>query len=137
MATVKETDCEAVLFANDAFYAAFAVGDIAAMRDVWAWDAPVSCIHPGWDALTDARDVLASWEGILREPPQIRCHAPRALAYGDTAVVICFEEISGSFLLATNVFVREGARWRMVHHHAGVTNATPPATDDQPPRSIN
>jgi len=134
---VKQTDREAILFANDAFYAAFAAGDMAAMREVWAGDAPVSCIHPGWDALTTEKDVLASWEGILREPPQIRCHAPRALAYGDTAMVICFEEISGSFLLATNIFVREGPRWRMVHHHAGVTNAVPPAADETHSPSIN
>ena len=29
---MKQTDREAVLFANDAFYAAFAAGDMAAMR---------------------------------------------------------------------------------------------------------
>ena len=134
---LKQTDREAVLFANDAFYAAFAAGDMAAMRGVWANGAPVSCVHPGWDVLTDEHAVLASWEGILREPPKIRCHAPRVLAYGDTAMVICFEEISGSFLVATNVFVREGQCWRMVHHHAGVTNATPPPADETPPPSIN
>ncbi len=134
---MKEADRKAVLFANDAFYAAFASGDMDAMRDVWATQASVSCIHPGWDVLMDVQDVLASWERILKDPPQVRCHAPRALAFGDTAMVLCFEEISGTFLLATNIFAREGQHWRLVHHHAGVTNATPPETTDEPSPSIN
>ena len=37
----------AVLFANDAFYLAFANRDYDAMDVIWARDAPVTCIHPG------------------------------------------------------------------------------------------
>ena len=51
--------------------------------------------------------------------------------------MICFEEISGSFLIATNIFVREGGRWKMVHHQAGPTNATAPADEDPEPKNIN
>lgn len=130
-------DREAVLFANDAFYAAFAAGDIAAMRAVWAEDAPVSCIHPGWAALTTRQDVLKSWQRILRSPPTIACHAPEVFFHGNTATVLCFEEISGSYLLATNVFVRQDKRWLMVHHHAGVTNATPSDADRPGRGTIN
>jgi len=134
---VRDVDREAVLFANEAFYAAFATGDLAAMQALWAHEAPVSCIHPGWGAVTDLQGVIESWEGILRSPPKIRCHAPVVQAYGDMATVLCFEEISGAFLLATNIFVRQGGRWLMVHHHAGVTNATPPAKQVPVPPSIN
>ena len=44
-------DHEAVLFANEAFYQAFAARDLAAMEEVWAHHCPVACIHPGWPPL--------------------------------------------------------------------------------------
>ena len=131
------TDRESVLFANDAFYAAFASGDVAAMQDIWAEDVPVSCIHPGWAALTTRSAVLKSWARILRSPPAIGCHAPEVFVYSDTATVICFEQISESFLLATNIFVRRGTRWRMVHHHAGMTNAAPAEPERSTRDTIN
>jgi hypothetical protein len=55
----------AILFANDAFYTAFATGDLAAMDAVWARRAPVCCIHPGWTALNDRDAIMESWRGIL------------------------------------------------------------------------
>ena len=42
-----------------------------------------------------------------------------ARVFGAVAVVICRELVSGSPLVATNVFVREEGEWRMSHHHAG------------------
>ncbi|HJN60958.1 MAG TPA: nuclear transport factor 2 family protein [Alphaproteobacteria bacterium] len=40
------SDEQAVLDANQAFYTAFAGGDMAAMERIWAREAPVCCIHP-------------------------------------------------------------------------------------------
>ena len=95
----------AVLFANDAFYTAFATGDLAAMDAVWARRAPVCCIHPGWTA-----------------PPAtatIRCVRPEVFLLGDAAWVACYEILPNGNLIATNIFVPEDGAWRMVHHHAG------------------
>ena len=50
---------EAVLFANEAFYRAFAERDIAAMEQLWAQAAPVACIHPGWSPVVGRERVLA------------------------------------------------------------------------------
>jgi len=127
----------AVLFANDAFYVALSGGDLQAMRDVWADSGPVCCIHPGWEALATHEDVFGSWEAILKAPPTVRCVAPAVQLYGDVATVICFEEISGTYLLATNIFRLIGGRWRMVHHHAGPTNAVPEEEPVDDPRSMN
>ena len=128
---MSETD--AVLFANEAFYRAFADKDEDAMIDVWSSAAPASCLHPGWGPLFGREEVLRSWLAIIRNPdsPPIICHDARAQIYGDTACVVCFEEISGNYLIATNVFVHEGRVWKMVHHQAGPT-ATKPEPD--PPR---
>lgn len=125
---------DAILFANEAFYRAFAGRNFAAMDELWARDHPVACIHPGWGPLAGRAEVMASWEAILNHPaqPSISCLAPEAYVLGDTAYVICFEEVGGSYLLATNIFVRQGAVWRMVHHQAGPTSATPPQQEPDP-----
>jgi ketosteroid isomerase-like protein len=124
----------AVLFANEAFYHAFAMRDVAAMAELWAEDAPLACIHPGWNPVTGHEAVLASWRAILESPnaPEIRCHAARAFLYGECAFVICFEEIGGTFLVATNVFVARDNGWKMVHHQAGPASAPPQDAADPP-----
>lgn len=125
-------DRDAILFANDAFYRAFADRDPAAMEDLWAKDAPVACIHPGWAPLTDRETIMASWRAILtgRNAPDIHSRHAQVFQHGDTAFVICFEKIGAGFLVATNAFIRQRSRWKMVHHQAGPTNQDPPAESD-------
>lgn len=125
-------DREAVLFANEAFYRAFADRDYAAMEALWAKDAPVLCIHPGWAALTERADVMKSWRSILSNPnsPAMSCHAPEVFFYGDLAAVVCYEGFAGGYLVATNLFVRQGSRWMMVHHQAGPSSSGPPEREE-------
>ena len=127
------SDAEPVLFANEAFYLAFAGGDAAAMDEVWARDVPVACTHPGWNALTGRDAVMESWRAILGSDnrPAIRNQGARAFLYGDVAFVTCYENVGRGYLAATNVFVREGGAWKMVHHHAGPT-APPEESEDAP-----
>ena len=123
---------DAVLFANEAFYRAFADRDIAAMEEIWASEAPVACIHPGWSPVIGRERVLASWRAILANPasPAISCRRPQAFLHGDSAFVICYEEIEGAVLIATNLFVREGRSWKMTHHQAGPV-ATPSEEEEE------
>ena len=127
----------AILFANDAFYTAFATGDLAAMDAVWAKRAPVCCIHPGSAALKERDAIMESWRGILSAPAKeparpdrgapsntrqtaaIRCARPEVFLIGDVAWVACHEILPNGILIATNIFVPEDGVWRMVHHHAG------------------
>ena len=121
---------QAVLFANEAFYRAFADGDLDAMEAMWAREAPVACIHPGWNLISGRDEVMESWRSILESAnrPAVRNHGDQAFLYGDTAFVICYEALEEGFLVATNVFVVENGAWRMVHHQAGPT--TPPDLDE-------
>lgn len=130
---------EAVLFANDAFYLAFQGRDVDGMNNIWAEDAAVSCIHPGWHALHDRDEIMESWESILANDssPDIRCRDARAAVYGGTATVICFEEIGGDYLIATNVFHQEKGRWRLVHHQAAPTNGAPDDDSDTQSQTMN
>ena len=133
------TELDAVLFANEAFYRAFADRDAGAMAEVWADDLPLSCIHPGWGLLEGRDEVLQSWEAILGNPdsPAIGCLAAKAHLRGEMAYVHCFEEIDGNYLIATNIFVHEGKRWRLVHHQAGPTSAQPEIEQGAPAASVN
>lgn len=136
------TQRPAVLFANDAFYAAFATGDLAAMDALWARRAPVSCIHPGRAALDDRDAIMESWRGIFaspgggkrREPPVIRCVRPAAFLLADFAWVACYEILPNGVLIATNIFAREDGAWRIVHHHASPAPATDAGDEPEPPR---
>ena len=127
-------DDDAVLFANQAFYNAFAEGDQEAMDEVWADEAAVACIHPGWTPLAGRDEVMESWRSILAQgPPPVECRRARVYRYGDVAFVTCFEVIERDLLVATNVFVREDGRWKMVHHQAGQSADSVP--EDEEPRS--
>ncbi len=123
------SDQDTVLFANEAFYRAFADRDMPAMEALWSRRSPVACIHPGWNALTDRAEVMRSWAGIFDggSSPEIRCLDPAAYVAGDSAFVICYEMVDGGFLVATNIFVREDGAWTLVHHQAGQTLQGPPA----------
>lgn len=113
----------AILFANEAFYRAFADRDFKAMEEVWSKEAAVTCLHPGWGMLAGRPEVLESWKRILgnETSPTIFCRRPQVFLHGEVAMVICYEEIAGQFLVATNLFRHEGRQWRLVHHQAGPT----------------
>ena len=124
----------AVLFVNDAFYLAFANRDFEAMRSIWAARATVTCIHPGWDVLSDRDEVLESWEEILSSPnaTNTTCKSPMVRVLGEFAYVICHEVLDQGYLVATNVFVQEDGQWKMVHHQAGA--APPPEDAEEDPQ---
>jgi hypothetical protein len=125
------SDTDSLLFANEAFYRAFADRDVEAMADIWSREHPVSCLHPGWGPLSDRSEVISSWAAILSSPeaPDIACLSPRARICGDVGIVICFERLRDGLLVATNMFVREGSLWKMVHHQGGPTSADAPADE--------
>jgi ketosteroid isomerase-like protein len=127
------TDEDEVLAANAAFYAAFASSDAEAMDAIWALRAPVACVHPGWSALVGRDRVMDSWRRILRGGSSpITCGGAVAHLLGEAAFVTCLERLPGATLIASNFFVREDGRFRMVHHHAGP--AARPEEAPAPPR---
>ncbi len=128
-------ETEAVLFANAAFYHAFSTRDTEAMAGLWAESTPVSCIHPGWEALSDRGEVMESWVQILSGSgaPAITCHEPRLVLAGEFALVVCYEAIADNLLVATNIFIREDGQWRLMHHQAGPTAYQLSESEDDAP----
>ncbi len=109
-----------VLAANEAFYKAMREGDYAAMDRLWAERRTVTCTHPDWHMLVGREAVMESWRVILteHEPPEIWPTEALAIVTGSTAMVLCTERIGGIELVASNGFVREGLRWRVLNHQS-------------------
>jgi ketosteroid isomerase-like protein len=127
----------AVLDANATFYRAFTDGDYAVMSKLWAERAPVACLHPTAQARIGRSLVLDSWKQILGRTSRVelRCDEPVVHVFGDAAIVTCYEgtDDEPAHLAATNVFVLEDGRWRMVHHHAGPISSPVP----RPPPALS
>lgn len=122
-----------------AFYQAFASTDLTAMARVWD-DAEVHCVHPGGDLLTGAAAVLGSWREIFAGAlaPTVQHRLLHQSGTGDLSIHIVEERIGPggadearlTRVLATNVYRRTPAGWRMVLHHA-----TLPLVGEERPQS--
>ena len=112
-------EAQAALTANDAFYNAFAAGDLDAMDSCWSKEEVVLCTHPGWRPLHGREEVMDSWQRILGNgPPSLRWSDGRVSIVRGLAFVSCIEWLMDGTLVATNVFVWEAGGWKLVHHHA-------------------
>ncbi len=118
-------DEQKLLFANDAFYAAFARADMSAMADIWAETTPVSVIHPGGDAVFGRDAVLSSWRAILDPADSFDIDMRAPHADPRTGIVVCYEKVGAHALVATNVFAIEAGNWRIVHHQSGPSPVLP------------
>jgi hypothetical protein len=120
----------AVLEANQEFYRAFSRGDYGAMSELWAHHAPVACLHPGARLLSGRAAVLASFRELLAAAPAWKMVSRDATVhlFPPAAFVTCLEANGDqpAHLAATNIFLLEEGRWRMVHHHAGPLSVPEP-----------
>ncbi len=129
----------AVLEANEDFYRAFNAGNFDAMSRLWAERAPIACMHPGLPAIVGRTRVMDSWKRILGDSAdwEMTCRGARVHVLGDSAFVTCFEASGDrpAHIAATNVFVLEDGRWRMVHHQAGPLSEPVPTSSS--PEAVN
>lgn len=120
--------------AASAFYSAFEMCDIQLMNAVWASEK-VSCIHPNSLPFLGRDEVLESWKHILSHanPPVIHVELIEEIVRDDVVVHVVIERLAEnhkpdtptSMVLATNIYVRESAGWRIAQHHA----STPPSNE--------
>ena len=109
-----------VMDINEKFYSVFSSGDFRNMQDLWSKSVEVSVIHPGMPAIHGYTEVMQSWKQILGSSGSmdIHCRNSRAYLYDNFAYVLCNELVSGTRLVATNIYSRQSGKWLMVHHHA-------------------
>jgi ketosteroid isomerase-like protein len=136
------SDVEAIEAANAEFYAAIEAGDVTRIEQVWDDADDVVCVHPGWPAVRGRSRVLRSYSAIMANTAYIQFFGTGVevdLA-GDIAVVTCehslltrvsdaiVDEDGGlgetARVVATNVFRRRPAGWRLWTHHGSPIMAT-------------
>ncbi len=102
-------------------------GDAQGMSDVWSHDSSVTTMHPiggrqvGWD------EVRRSWEQVagVASGGKVELEDQLIYAVGDLGYEIGLEQaeftLAGQKVAAhvrvTNVYQREGGRWKIRHHH--------------------
>lgn len=123
--------------ASEQFYAApnrMANGDAGPLADIWSHSPDVTTMHPiggrqvGWD------EVRGSWEQVasLASAGEVKLVDQIIRVSGDLAYELGMEE--GSITIArhkaaiadqrvTNIYRREGGRWKIVHHHTDLSPA--------------
>jgi ketosteroid isomerase-like protein len=112
--------------AENAFYEALERADLEAMMSVWAEDEEIVCVHPGGPRLTGQDQVRESWRQILAGGAGTRVQA--SLQAVTSGVMFAVHSVLESFVLegeaqpapviATNVYLRTPAGWRLLVHHA-------------------
>lgn len=112
---------------EQAFYEALDGADGEAVVDLWLEDDDVVCIHPGGPRLVGFAAVKSSWLAILANGPvHVRGTLAKSLETPTVALRNVVEEVVVGegrqrqvvTVLATNVYVKTSAGWKMVLHHA-------------------
>jgi len=118
------------------FYEAVRDGDLERLMAVWADDEDVVCVHPGGARVVGAQAVRAAFEAIFASgsiavhPEHVkRVHAMGSAVHSvlERYDIVTVDGPRTGWVVATNVYVKTGAGWRMVAHHA-----SPGAPDEIP-----
>ena len=120
--------------AENAFYEALERSDLDGMMAVWAEDEDIVCVHPGGARLTGQDQVRESWAKIFAAGGRARVHITQQVAI--SAMMLAVHSVHENFhvegeaqprppIVATNVYLRTAAGWRMIVHHASPAAAAP------------
>jgi len=129
--------------AENAFYEALERTDLEGMMAVWAEDEDIVCVHPGGPRLTGQDQVRESWSRMFAAGGRARVHISQQVAI--SAMMLAVHSVHENFtvegeaqtrapIVATNVYLRTAAGWRMIVHHAspGVVPAAPARREPAP-----
>jgi ketosteroid isomerase-like protein len=138
------SELDEVKKAHRALYKAFESLRLGDMEKVWAHDAMVSCIHPGWPITEGWPAVRESWAVIFENTDHMKFKLTdeKVEIHGDLAWVVCMEHIRSGDLrglvLATNVLRKDADGWKVVHHHGSAAPTRPQDSgEDEPPPTVN
>ena len=134
--------------AENAFYEALERGDLEGMMSVWAEDEDIICVHPTGPRLSGQDQVRESWAKIFAGGAGPRVHITQQVAV--TGMMIAVHSVHENFtsegdarsqvpVVATNVYLRTAAGWRMIVHHASPAPVQSEASQPQeaPPKFLH
>ena len=137
------------LDAENAFYEALERCDLDGMMAVWAEDEEIVCVHPAGARLTGQDQVRESWAKMFAAGPRARLVIEQQVAISGMMLAVhsVYErftipqakpEQQPAPIVATNVYLRTAAGWRMIVHHASPAPAQPqPAPQDTGPKILH
>ena len=117
--------------AEEAFYDAMQRGDLAAMMALWADDEDAVCVHPngarlvGIGAIRDGFAAMFSQGGVDVRPADVRTQLGATLAVHNLVEKVLVSGPDGTRIVecvATNVYAKTPAGWRIVLHHAAAVS---------------
>jgi len=126
--------------AENAFYDSLERGDLDLMMAVWAEDEEIVCVHPAGGRIAGQEQVRDSWRRMFASGQRLQIKiAQRVTLSGmmvevrsvHEVITIVGEEAARPPMVATNVYLRTAAGWRMVVHHA--SPAPEAAAEEVPP----
>jgi uncharacterized protein (TIGR02246 family) len=127
--------------AEAAFYEALERGDLEAMMEVWAEDEEIVCIHPGGMRLAGPEAIREGWRQIFSSGTRMRVRLSNqshinavmvAIHSLHENIAVTGESKSRGVVVATNVYQRTAAGWRMVLHHASPAPESPARGETKP-----
>ncbi len=142
--------------AENAFYEALERCDLEGMMAVWAEDEDIVCVHPAGPRLTGQDQIRESWARIFSAGPRARVHVTSQVAM--SGMMLAVHSVQENFtvqgqargqgvgdtaptpvpVVATNVYLRSAAGWRMIVHHASpAPAASQPAPREAPPKLLH
>ena len=113
--------------AENAFYEALERADLEAMMAVWSEDDEIVCVHPAGQRLAGQEQVREAWRQMFAGGANMRVQiTQRVVTSGIMVAVHSVHEnitVAGEPgprppMVATNVYLRTPAGWRMAAHHA-------------------
>ena len=119
--------------AENAFYEALERADLEAMMAVWAEDEEIVCVHPTGPRLAGHEQVRESWRRIfsgggtrLNITQQVATQAMMVAVHSvhESAPATAGQRAPAT-VVATNVYLRTAAGWRMILHHASPAPGQP------------
>lgn len=129
--------------AEQAFYRAFELADLAEMMAVWAEEEDIVCVHPGSGRHSGVVEVRESWRQIFSQGPRLRFRltGSRVVAGRMLSVHSVFEHVTVAGdprpthpVLSTNIYLLTDRGWRMLMHHA--SPLAPEAAPQESPPSV-
>ena len=135
--------------AETAFYEALERCDLEGMMAVWAEDEEIVCVHPAGARLTGQDQVRESWAKMFAAGPRARLTIEQQVAI--SGMMLAVHSVYERFIIpqakpeqqpapivATNVYLRTAAGWRMIVHHASPAPAQPqPAPRETGPKILH
>ena len=127
--------------AEQAFYQALERGDLEAMMSVWSEDDDIVCVHPSGQRLAGQEQVREAWRQMFAGGPGLRVQIAQQLVI--TGVMLAVHSVHENItvsgeqrprppMVATNIYLRTAAGWRMIVHHASPAQAAAEAPSAEP-----